>query len=130
LISAKIFLRNSRSVRAAFFVSMFIVMGLALERAGVAQTSTRGPQPMQPAEQVFKNIQVLNGTHAADLQGTMSFIASSLGVDCDYCHVQAFEDDHSKPKLRAREMILMVRRINQETFHGENVVNCFTCHQG
>jgi hypothetical protein len=27
-------------------------------------------------------------------------------------------------------MIRMVRQINQEAFHGENAVNCFTCHQG
>jgi len=89
---------------------------------------------MQPAEQVYKNIQVLNGIHAADLQGAMSFIASSLGVDCDYCHRQdkegTFAGDTVPAKLRAREMIRMVRRINQETFHGQNTVNCFTCHQG
>ncbi|HUK32061.1 MAG TPA: photosynthetic reaction center cytochrome c subunit family protein, partial [Candidatus Acidoferrum sp.] len=48
---------------------------------------------------------------------------------CDYCHTQAFESD-SAPKSRAREMILMTRRINQETFQGKNRVTCFTCHQG
>jgi photosynthetic reaction center cytochrome c subunit len=125
--------RTFVQTRAVLTISLLVVAGLSLECAGVAQTSAQNaapPQPMQPAEQVFKNIQVLKGTHAADLQGTMSFIASSLGVDCDYCHVQAFESDTTPAKVRAREMIRMTQRINQETFHGNDVVNCFTCHQG
>ncbi len=84
----------------------------------------------QPAEKVFKNIQALKGMRAGDLQGAMSFIASSLNVDCDYCHNQDFEKDERKEKLRAREMIRMVRQINEESFQGKNTVNCFTCHQG
>jgi hypothetical protein len=119
--------------RLAISLGILLVLALSSDRAGLAQTtpqtSAQAPQPDQPAEQVFKNIQVLKGMPAADLQGDMSFIASSLGVDCDYCHIQAFESD-SPPKLRAREMILMVRGINQSTFHGENRVTCFTCHQG
>jgi len=59
----------------------------------------------------------------------MAFIASSLNADCDYCHVQAFERD-SPAKTRAREMIRMVRDLNQRAFQGRDVVNCFTCHQG
>lgn len=125
--------RPQQMLRAAIAttVMMFTICWVfSFSRQAMAQSSAQPPQRMQPAENVFKNIQVLNGMHAADLQGSMSFIASSLGVDCDYCHVQAFESDKSPEKLRAREMIRMVRRINQETFHGENVVNCYTCHQG
>jgi photosynthetic reaction center cytochrome c subunit len=122
------------NARTAIAVALLVICGLSLERAGIAQTSAQtpaqAPLPTQPAEQVFKNIQVLKGTPSADLQGTMSFIASSLGVDCDYCHTQAFESDATPAKVRAREMIRMTQRINQETFHGSNVVNCFTCHQG
>ena len=99
-------------------------------RDAVAQTTPLQSPGDQPAEKVFKNIQVLSGMRAADLQGAMSFIASSLNVDCDYCHRQDFSKDVTKQKLRAREMIRMVRQINQEAFHGENTVNCFTCHQG
>ena len=99
-------------------------------RDAVAQTTPLQSPGDQPAEKVFKNIQVLSGVRAADLQGAMSFIASSLNVDCDYCHRQDFSKDVTKQKLRAREMIRMVRQINQEAFHGENTVNCFTCHQG
>jgi hypothetical protein len=95
-----------------------------------AQTAPSESREDQPAETVFKNIQALKGIRARDLQGAMSFIASSLNVDCDYCHRQDFSKDVTKEKLRAREMIRMVRQINEEAFHGENKVNCFTCHQG
>jgi len=113
-----------------FVVGFFVSVGLLLTLRGDAQTAAQQSPELQPAEKVFKNIQVLNGMPAADLQGAMSFIASSLNVDCDYCHRQAFEGDTVPAKLRAREMILMVRKINQENFHGQNVVNCFTCHKG
>jgi hypothetical protein len=119
----------SLRARVAITIALLTVLAFSSDRLGLAQAPAQAPLPSQPAEQVFKNIQVLKGMLAADLQGDMSFIASSLGVDCDYCHVQAFEKD-SPPKVRAREMILMTRRINQETFHGENRVTCFTCHQG
>jgi hypothetical protein len=122
--------KNLWPKRAIFIATALFVMGLSLTRAGIAQAPKQVPQPMEPAEKVFKNIQVLNGMHAAELQGTMSFIASSLGVDCDYCHIQQFEDDHSQAKVRAREMIRMVQKINQDTFGGANAVTCFTCHQG
>jgi photosynthetic reaction center cytochrome c subunit len=113
-----------------FVVGLFVSVGLLLTLQGDTQTVAQQPPELQPAEKVFKNIQVLNGMPAADLQGAMSFIASSLNVDCDYCHRQAFEGDTVPAKLRAREMILMVRKINQENFQGQNVVNCFTCHKG
>lgn len=122
------------TARAMILLSLLVAMAYSFDRSGIAQTSGQPPQAMQPAEKAFKNIQVLNGMPAADLQGAMSFIASSLGVDCDYCHRQdkegTFAGDTVPAKLRAREMIRMVRRINEGTFHGEHVVNCFTCHQG
>jgi len=119
---------------AIIFVLLFAA-GISLGGRVLAQNASQpASRAGDPAEKVFKNIQVLKGMPAADLQGAMSFIASSLGVDCDYCHRQdkdgTFGSDAVPAKLRAREMILMVRRINEETFHGQNLVNCFTCHQG
>jgi outer membrane lipoprotein-sorting protein len=108
---------------------LFVTVLISCPNAVAQATSEESPEN-QPAEKVFKNIQVLKGMRAADLQGAMSFIASSLNVDCDYCHRQDFSKDVTKQKVRAREMIRMVRQINQEAFHGENTVNCFTCHQG
>jgi len=99
-------------------------------RDAAAQTAPSVSPEDQPAEEVFKNIQALKGTRAGELQGAMSFIASSLNVDCDHCHVQDFSKDERKEKRRAREMIRMVRQINEQSFQGKNTVNCFTCHQG
>src|SRR5215470_13531173 len=97
----------------------------------IAQSGTPDAIEDQPAEKVFHNIQVLKGMRAGNLQGAMSFIASSLGVDCDYCHRgEDFGKDVRKEKSRAREMIQMVRQINESGFRGENKVNCFTCHEG
>ena len=121
--------------RKMIILALLFVAGISLGKRVRAQTGVQAvPLPGDPAEKVFKNIQVLKGMPAGDLQGTMSFIASSLGVDCDYCHEQdkdgTFASDAEPAKLRAREMIRMVRKINEENFHGENMVSCFTCHQG
>src|SRR5215467_15505646 len=118
------------SVTTRAMAFLFFVTALISCPDGVAQTTSLQSPEDQPAEKVFKNIQALKGMRAADLQGAMSFIASSLNVDCDYCHRQDFSKDITKQKLRAREMIRMVRQINQEAFRGENTINCFTCHQG
>ena len=119
------------SKRAALITFVLVAGSLLLSPVAASQTSLPPSPEGQPAEKVFHNIQVLKGMRAGDLQGAMSFIASSLGVDCDYCHHgEDFGKDLRKEKSRAREMIEMVQRINQETFRGENKVNCFTCHQG
>jgi photosynthetic reaction center cytochrome c subunit len=111
-------------------IFLFFAGSLLFCRNSAAQTAQPVSRENEAAENVFKNIQALKGMRAGDLQGAMSFIASSLNVDCDYCHEQDFNKDEKKQKLRAREMIRMVRQINEESFHGENIVNCFTCHQG
>jgi photosynthetic reaction center cytochrome c subunit len=90
----------------------------------------RGPQEKRPAETVYKNIQVFKGLSAEELVPAMNFIAGSLGVDCDYCHEENFEADKLPAKSRAREMIRMVHRLNEEDFHSKTEITCFTCHRG
>lgn len=95
-----------------------------------------GSQPAkdQPAEKVYKNIQVLKGIKASQLVPTMLFIRNSLGVECSFCHVSqpTFlpELDQKPEKLTARKMMLMMRQINEQNFNGETWVTCATCHQG
>src|SRR5437016_1943252 len=95
-----------------------------------AQEPKTAPSEQKTAEQVYRNIQVLKGTPADQLLGTMNFIAGSLGVACNHCHTNPFDKDDKPTKQRAREMILMMRKINQENFKGALEVNCSTCHQG
>jgi len=100
---------------------------------GRAQEPPAKPMADQPktAEQQFKNIQVLKGIPADQLIPSMQFIAASLGVECDFCHVQhAMDKDDKKEKLAARKMISMVLALDQAHFKGELEVTCYTCHRG
>ena len=71
----------------------------------------------KPAEEVYKNIVQLKGTPADQLMPAMQFISSSLGVQCDFCHVQGkMEADDKGAKRTAREMMAMQAAINKEVF--------------
>lgn len=88
-------------------------------------------QAPRRAEEQFKNIQVLKGIPADQLFPTMQFIAASLGVECDFCHVpNAFEKDDKKPKQTARKMMEMMFAINKDNFDGHREVTCYSCHRG
>jgi len=83
------------------------------------------------ASQQFKNIQILKDVPADQVIPAMQFITASLGIDCEYCHVEhAFDKDDKKPKVTARKMMEMMITINQENFEGHRDVTCYTCHQG
>lgn len=83
------------------------------------------------AEQSFKNIQALQGTPADQVFPAMQFIAASLGVECEFCHVEhKFEADDKPAKGMARKMIAMTLAINKESFGGRKEVTCYTCHHG
>src|SRR5271157_3539057 len=89
------------------------------------------PAGDKKAEEQFKNIQVLKGVPADQLIPTMQFITTSLGVECDFCHVQgAFEKDDKKPKQTARKMMEMMYAINADNFDRHREVTCYTCHRG
>lgn len=98
----------------------------------LAQThATPSVDSNKPAEQAFKNIQVLKGAPADEIIPAMQFISNALGVECQFCHVQnAFEKDDKKPKQIARKMIEMQMAINRDNFKGEREVTCFSCHRG
>jgi hypothetical protein len=98
-----------------------------------AQAPAAAPATAQPqtAEQKFKNIQALKGIPADQLIPSMQFIAASLGVECQFCHVgHAMDKDDKKTKLIARKMITMTMAIDTDNFKGEREVTCYTCHRG
>ena len=83
------------------------------------------------AENVYKNIQVLKGISADQVVPSMEYVASSLGVQCTYCHVEGhFEKDDKKPKQTARAMMRMVFTLNTDNFNGTRDVTCYSCHRG
>jgi outer membrane lipoprotein-sorting protein len=86
---------------------------------------------VKTAEQVYKNIVEMKGTPADQLGPAMQFISASLGVNCEFCHVQGkFEADDKNAKKTAREMIAMQNMINKNSFRGRLQVTCNTCHRG
>ena len=96
-----------------------------------AQAQQSGSTASKKAEEQFKNIQVLKGIPADQVFPTMQFITASLGVECDFCHVQnAFEKDDKKTKQTARKMMEMMFAINKDNFDGHREVTCYSCHRG
>jgi hypothetical protein len=94
----------------------------------------RPPKPGETAGEYFKNVKVLKEIPAEQLRPTMEFIAASLGVRCDHCHVLGpqggFDKDEKKEKDTARDMMRMVNDINTRAFEGRQRVGCATCHHG
>ena len=92
----------------------------------------------QPAEEVFKDIQVLKGLTAAQLLRVMSMgYARALGVDCAHCHVPGAFEKSKREKHVARAMARMVNDINTQYLpripdlkSAKPGVNCATCHRG
>ena len=93
----------------------------------------------EPAEKVFKNIQMMKTIPAGRLLAIMEMgYARSLGVSCTHCHLpEKWESDEKNTKQIAREMAAMVGAINGQllknikNLKSENpTVNCTTCHRG
>jgi len=96
----------------------------------------------EPAEQVFKNIQIpwLKKAPAGRFIRIMNLgYSRALGVACTHCHVESdFSSDLKRPKRAAREMAEMHHAINERLAKMENLedapdqrfVNCSTCHRG
>src|SRR5690242_11830922 len=113
--------------------SLLPVLGIALAQSTPPRPASESGSATAPklAEEEFKNIQALKGIPAEQVIPSMQFIAASLGVECEYCHVaHANEKDDKKTKLTARKMINMMMAINKENFEGHRVVTCYSCHRG
>lgn len=99
---------------------------------------TQGMNSAAPklAEEQFKNIKVLKGVPADQVFPAMQFITISLGVECEFCHVQGadgklqFDKDDKKNKQTARKMMEMMFAINKDNFEGHREVTCYSCHRG
>jgi len=126
--------------RVVSLVCVFAVLGAGPWRtvvwAGATQhqattTDKAASAGGKTAEQQFKNIKVLKDVPAEQLIPTMQFIAASLGVECEFCHVEhEMEKDDKKDKQTARKMIEMELAIDKYNFDGDLEVTCYTCHRG
>src|SRR5947207_3104935 len=132
----------SKKLIINLFLSTFVIISVSIFADGFTFKKSNDEKNLfddddKPAEQVYKNIQVLNGMPAGDLHWVMHFMRASLNVKCSYCHLHDektntwnFESDSIEEKRTAREMITMVKSINTQNFEGKNAVTCFTCHGG
>jgi outer membrane lipoprotein-sorting protein len=124
--------RNHRCIwvsACGLALSLLLVVAGAWAKAAPQNAAT--PTAPKLAEEEFKNIQALKGIPAEQVIPSMQFIAASLGVECEYCHVaHANEKDDKKAKLTARKMINMMMAINKENFDGHREVTCYSCHRG
>jgi hypothetical protein len=85
----------------------------------------------EPAEAVFRNIELMRGMPASRLPGMMAALTGLLGVTCTTCHVPGrFESEELAGKRTARQHFKMQAALNQEYFGGANAVSCWTCHRG
>jgi hypothetical protein len=91
----------------------------------------------EPAETLFKNIQVLKGVPAGRFLETMEGFSHALGTNCKKCHdTENFASDDKEEKKAARGMVTMTRDINEKyikTIPGMDsgsFVSCNTCHHG
>jgi len=113
---------------------------VSLSHLGMAvpsQTPTAEAAPQEKTvDKTRKNIQVLKGLPESQLGTVMNFVAGSLGVRCNFCHVNKggnnwiWEADDKEEKITARSMMRMVLGINKDNFRGNTAVSCYTCHRG
>jgi tetratricopeptide (TPR) repeat protein len=121
--------------------SLVPALAALLVLAGAAPAAAQLPEH-------FENLKVLPQDIPRDsLLQIMRGFAMSLGVRCQYCHVQRqgadgresfdFKSDDKAPKDKARFMMRMVRTLNTEVLpqvphrHDPPVgVGCITCHRG
>jgi outer membrane lipoprotein-sorting protein len=109
-----------------------IFAAAAMAALALAPLPVRGQAAgVKPAEEVYKNITQLKGTPSDQVDPAMQFIAASLGVNCEFCHVQGkYEADDKGAKKTAREMMAMTAMINKTSFGGRQQITCNSCHNG
>jgi tetratricopeptide (TPR) repeat protein len=126
-----------RTIRPIALASLAAALVVARARPAAAQMPER-----------FENLKVLPRDIPRDsLLQIMRGFAMSLGVRCQYCHVQRqgadgresfdFKSDDKPTKDKARFMMRMVRDLNAQVLprvphrHDPPVgVGCVTCHRG
>ena len=122
---------TKRKWLSAMGAGSLVLLGTWGARAFAQNQAKPAAEAPKTAAQQYKNIQVLKDVPADQLIPTMQFIAASLGVECEFCHVEhEMQKDDKKPKQIARKMIEMELAINQGHFKNEIEVTCYTCHRG
>ncbi len=118
--------RAFRLLTIAVFLTL-CCFNLRYQRAAAVSAQ---PEQEQTTEQTYRNIQVLKGLPASELEAIMALMTGALGVRCNYCHVNPFDKDEKAAKQTARMMMQMVFDLNKGRFAGRDAITCYTCHRG
>jgi hypothetical protein len=111
-------------------ITLVAVLGAAAGLRAQGGPPPAPPKPGQLAPEYYKNIKILKTVPADQLRTQMEYFTASLGVQCNFCHVQGqFDSDENPRKDRARKMMQMVDRFNDNTAN-DITVTCATCHHG
>lgn len=127
-------MKTSRGTIACGAALAVLIAAVVYGQAGPA-AQPAAPRP-QLSEEAFKNVRVLRGIPVKEFMNTMGFFAASLALNCTDCHGGASASDWANYatdtplKNRARQMITMVKAINDANFGGRQFVTCYTCHRG
>ena len=141
MIRAMTLKRITCSITGLMYAAVFGVIVMSRMTSISDAAAWQQAQGDQPVERTRKNIQVLKGLPESQLFPLMNFMATSIGVKCDYCHVNnaktyydsgawVWESDEKPKKLIGRRMIQMVLDLNRANFDREKAVTCYTCHRG
>lgn len=127
----KLFSSSAALITSTLSLTILLACAVSHAQTPAPQMPAPGKPGTKLAEDQFKNIQSFKGIPAEQVIPAMQFIAASLGVECEYCHVHgAMEKDDKKPKVTARKMIDMMMAINKYNFEGKREVTCYSCHRG
>ena len=124
-----------RWAAGAIAVAVVCLVGAAFMASHELTAQAQASEPLL-AEDVYLNVQVLQGLPVDTFNDTMGMFASALLLDCVGCHVKEINFDTAAfatatPRIqRARQMVTMMNTMNRTYFGGEQRITCFTCHHG
>jgi photosynthetic reaction center cytochrome c subunit len=119
-----------KDLLSLFGVLCFTLLVCAQVPSGTKLPSVSPGTTPTPAEQVYKDIQVLKGVPAEKIMPTMQFMNIALGVQCEYCHLPGVYDAPNANKNMARTMMRMQFDLIKGTFEEIPALTCWTCHRG
>ncbi len=85
-----------------------------------------------------RNLKVLGALTDKELATTMKEFSRALSVKCDFCHTTTgtgqkatgWDLDTKPMKLKTRDMLLMMARINKNEKTVDGQATCWMCHHG
>jgi len=96
-----------------------------------AQDAPKQDAPKKAPPPNPTNLKVLKVATGAEVGQIMRTFTAGLGVQCIYCHEQGnYASDENPKKATARQMIVMMQKINAGFADNKMHVSCYTCHRG